>query len=320
MQSAQVRAYRDLTRRRGGRPRGRRWASVWHHRWLYALLLPGLLFFIIYIYVPMLGNIIVFQDYNPFLGFSRSPWVGLLHFQRLFSEPDVGRVTVNTLVISGLQILLAFPVPIVLALMLNEVRSQFCKRSVQSLIYLPHFISWVIIVGIWAQLFSSNGLANQVLETMGMQKVSFLTNPALFRPTFVLQTIWKESGWGTIIFLAALSGIDPQLYEAAAMDGASRWQRLWHITLPGIMPIITIVLILRLGNVLSTGFEHIFLLLNSSNEQVAQVLDTFVYYRGLINGNFSFATAVGLVKGIVGLFLVLATNALAKRAGAGGIF
>ena len=294
--------------------------KLWRHRWLYVLLLPGLLFFLVYIYVPLVGNVIAFQDFSPFRGFVRSPWVGLKHFERLLTDRDVARVIANTLALSSLQIALAFPVPIILALMLNEVRNQLFKRSIQSIIYLPHFISWVIIVGIWYQLFGSNGLVNQALVEFGLQKVDFLSSPTLFRPMFVLQTIWKESGWGTVIFLAALAGIDVQLYEAAAMDGASRLQRLWYVTVPGIRPIILIVLVLRLGHVLNVGFEHIFLLLNSGTESVAQVLDTFVYTRGILNGNLSFATAVGLLKGLVGMLLVIVANKAAKRFGEGGVY
>lgn len=290
------------------------------HGWLYVLLLPGLIFYLVYVYLPLLGSVIAFQDFSPFRGFTGSAWVGLKHFERLFSDRDVGRVLWNTVVLSLCQIIFAFPVSIVLALMLNEVRARIFKSTVQSVLYLPHFLSWVIIVGIWYQIFGTRGIANQALVELGFERVNFLTSEALFRPMFVLQTIWKEAGWGTILFLAALAGIDADLYEAAALDGASRWQRTLHITLPGLTPIIILLLILRLGNVLNVGFEHVFLLLNSSTERVAQVLDTFVYYRGIVNGDFSFATAVGLVKGLVGLVLVLGANQLAKRFGEEGVF
>lgn len=297
----------------------KRLKSLWEHKWLYVLLLPGLLYFLIYVYVPLAGNVIAFQDFSPFRGIANSPWVGLKQFERLFTDPDLGRVLVNTLVLSGMQIILAFPVPIVLALMLNEVRNQLFKRSIQTIIYLPHFISWVVIVGIWYEMFGSQGLFNQIGMESGLGRVNFLTDPTWFRINFVLQNVWKGAGWGTIIFLAALTSIDEQLYEAAAIDGASRLQRIRHITLPGIRPVIFIVLIIQLGNVLNIGFEHIFLLLNSSTDPFAQVLDTFVYYRGIVNGNFSFATAVGLVKGFVGMFMVLSANWAAKRFGDGGI-
>lgn len=294
-------------------------ANLWRRRWLYVLLLPGLIYFAVYIYVPYFGSVIAFQDFSPFRGIENSPWVGFKHFERLFTDPAFGRVVGNTLVLSFLQIVVAFPVPIILALMLNEVASPIYKRTVQSIVYLPHFISWVIIVGIWNQLFGSQGLANQARMEMGLDPMSFLTNIDFFRPSFILQNIWKESGWGTVIFLAALTSVNVQLYEAAAIDGANRLHQLWHVTLPAIMPVILIVLIIRLGHVLTIGFEHIFLLLNSATESQAQVIDTFVYTRGIINGNFSFATAAGLVQGIVGLILVLVANRLAKRFGEGGI-
>lgn len=305
----------------GGKPGRLRYlfSRVWKHKWLYVLLLPGLLYFVIYVYLPLLGSVIAFQDFSPFRSFSGSPWVGLKHFERLFTDPDLPRVVVNTFVLSSLQIILAFPVPIVLALMLNEVRNEVYKRTIQSIIYLPHFISWVVIVGIWYQMFGSQGLINQVLSDADLGTVNFLTDPTWFRINFVLQNVWKGAGWGTIIFLAALTGIDEQLYEAAAIDGASRLQRMRHITIPGIRPVVLIVLIIQLGNVLTIGFEHIFLLLNPVTEPYAQVLDTFVYTRGIVNGNFSFATAVGLVQGLVGMVLVITANWAAKRFGDGGI-
>ena len=282
--------------------------------------MPGLLFFVIYVYIPLLGNVIAFQDYSPFRGFLNSQWVGLKHFERLFTDPDVLRVLRNTIVLNLLQLIFAFPVPIMLALMINETRHTFFKRTVQSIVYLPHFISWVIIVAIWYQLFGSRGLVNQVFSEFDLARVGFLSDPTWFRPNFILQNIWKESGWGTIIYLAALAGVPEDLYEAAAIDGATRFQRLWHVTLPSIMPIIMIILILNIGNMLNVGFEHVYLLLNSATESVAQVLDTFVYTRGILNGNFSFATAVGLVKSLLGLVLIIAANRLARRYGGGGLF
>lgn len=294
--------------------------DIWRHRWLYLLLAPGLVFFLVYVYLPLLGNVVAFQHYSLYRGFTGSEWVGLENFRKLLTDRDVPRVTLNTLVLSGIQLVVAFPVPIVLALMLNELRGTIFKRSIQSVLYLPHFISWVIIVGIWYQIFGSRGLVNLLLKKVDIGTVSFLTDPGWFRIMFVLQNIWKDSGWATIIFLAALAGVDTDLYEAAALDGASRWQRLVGVTLPSIMPIILLVLILRLGNVLDTGFEHIYLLLNSGTEPVAQVLDTFVYTRGIVRGDISFATAVGLVKGLVGLVLVIAANRLAKRFGQEGVY
>lgn len=294
---------------------------LWRKRYAYLLVLPGLLYFLVYRYVPMLGSIIAFQDYSPFLGFSKSDWVGLKHFVTIFEDQEVVRVLWNTLVLSFLQIVFAFPAPILLALMLNEVRSKIFKSFIQSVIYLPHFLSWVIVVGIFTIFLRGDGLINTLLQVeFGQGAINFLTTPDFFRPLVVLQVIWKEAGWGTIIFLAALSGINPSLYEAAVMDGASRWRQLWHITLPGIRSTIIIMLILRLGHVLDSGFEQIFLMLNSFNMDVGNVLDTFVFFKGIDQADYSFATAVGLFKGLIGLLLVMIANRLAKRYGEEGIY
>jgi len=288
-------------------------------KYLYLLLLPGLLYFVIYRYLPMAGIGIAFQDYSPFLGFDRSPWVGMKHFQNLFNSPDVLQAIWNTLVISFLQIIFAFPAPIVLALMLNELRNQTYKRVVQSVVYLPHFLSWVVVVGIVVIFFRNDGIINDILRVyFGVeQPIRFLTDPGFFRPFIVAEVIWKEVGWGTIIFLAALAGVDPHLYEAARIDGASRWQQMWHVTLPAIRSTIVILFILRLGSVLDTGFEQIWLQLNAFNMEVGNVLDTYVYYKGIQQSDYSFSTAVGLFKGLVGLVLVMAANRIAQRYGEG---
>ena len=300
---------------------GKLMARIRRDKYLIALMLPGLLYFILYKYVPLLGSIIAFQEYSPFLGIRRSPWVGLEHFRKLFSDPEIVRVLWNTLQISFLQIVFAFPAPIILALMLNEVRQEVFKRFIQSIVYLPHFLSWVIIVGICVIFLRSEGVINSFLNgVLGWSKIPFLTNPAFFKPLIVLQVIWKESGWGTVIFLAALAGISPTLYEAAVMDGANRWRRIWHITLPGLRSTIVILLILRLGNVLDTGFEQIFLMLNPFTMDTGNVLDTYVYFEGIEGAEFSFATAVGLFKGAVGLVLVVLANRLAKRFGEEGLY
>lgn len=296
-------------------------ARIRKDKYLLALLLPGLLYFIIYKYVPLLGSVIAFQEFSPFLGFRDSPWVGWAHFQKLFNNKEIVRVLWNTLQISFLQIVFAFPAPILLALMLNEVRREAYKRLIQSIVYLPHFLSWVIIVGISVIFLRSGGMINSFLDgVLGWSKIPFLTDPAFFKPLIVLQVIWKESGWGTVIFLAALAGISPALYEAAVMDGANRWRRIWHITLPGLRSTIVILLILRLGNVLDTGFEQIFLMLNPFTMETGNVLDTYVYFKGIVGSEFSFATAVGLFKGGVGLVLVVAANRLAKRFGEEGLY
>ncbi|MCF6409983.1 ABC transporter permease [Pseudalkalibacillus salsuginis] len=295
--------------------------KIWKQRFLFLLLLPGLVYFIVYKYIPMFGLVIAFKDYNPFQGIWESEWVGLKHFKNIFATPDVLQVIWNTLNISFLQILFAFPVPIILALMLNELRGNFYKRIIQSIIYLPHFLSWVIVVGITVVFLRSEGLINAFLHsTFGWEAIPFLTDPAYFKPLIILQVIWKESGWGTIIFLAALSGINPQLYEAAIIDGANRWRQIWHITLPALKSTIVILVILRLGNVLDTGFEQIFLMLNPFNMEIGNVLDTFVFFKGIQQADYSFATAVGLFKGAVGLILVVLANRLARRFGNEGLY
>lgn len=303
----------------GGR---KTFVRLWRDRYLYLLILPGALFFLVYRYIPMAGIVIAFQDYSPFLGFSGSDWVGFKHFHTIFAEPDVVRVLWNTILLSVLQIAFAFPAPIVLALLLNELRSEAYKRVIQTVVYLPHFLSWVIVVGIFVIFLRGDGLVNHFLQNvMGRQEsIGFLTNPHFFRPLIVLQVIWKEVGFGTIIFLAALAGVNPELYEAATVDGANRWRRVWHITLPAIRTTIVILLILRLGSVLDSGFEQIFLMLNSFNRDIGEVLDTYVYNKGIQQTDYSFATAVGLFKGVVGLVLVAGSNYLAKRFGEEGIY
>lgn len=304
----------------------RRWLTslgdkLWNERYLYLLLLPGLLYFIIYRYVPMLGNVIAFQDFSPFQGFLHSDWVGFKHFKKIFEDREVIQVIWNTLYLSFLQIAFAFPVSIALSLMLNEVRNERYKRVVQSLVYLPHFLSWVVVVGLVTVMLKQEGILNHFLQTVfGIPAIPFLTSPHWFMPLIVLEVIWKESGWGTIIFLAALAGVNPHLYEAAVVDGANKWRQLWHITLPSIRSTIIILLILRLGSVLDVGFEQIFLMLNPLNKSIGNVLDTYVYYKGIQSSDFSFATAVGLFKSLVGLILIVGTNKLAKKFGEEGIY
>ncbi len=286
---------------------------------MYLFILPGFVYFILFRYLPFLGNIIAFQDYSPFLGFS-SPWVGLANFHRLFTDPDVGVALRNTLEISILQLVFFFPAPIMLALLLDSMVSEPVKRLMQSILYLPHFISWVIIIALWQQIFGGAGFINQILRNGGHDTINVMTNPAFFKPLVVLQLVWKETGWGTIIILAALTRIDVTLYEAAAMDGANGWRRLWHVTLPGVRGVIVLLLILRLATILSTGFEQIFLQRNAVGAQAAEVLDTFTYFRGIQGGDWGFAAAVGLVKGLVAAILVFAANRVAKAFGDEGAF
>ena len=293
---------------------------IWRARWVYALMLPGLAYFLVFRYAPLLGNIIAFQDYSPFLGYAQSPFVGLANFRRLFSDADFAVALQNTLIISILQLIFFFPAPIALALLIDSLAHEPIKRLLQSVLYLPHFISWVIIIALWQQILGGDGMLNQALRAYGQPPVNIMSNPDLFKPLVVLQLIWKETGWGTIIFLAALAAIDPSLYEAAALDGASRWRRLWHITLPGISSVIVLLLILRLSQILNTGFEQLFLQRGAVGAAAAEVLDTFTYFRGVQGGVWSFSAAVGLVKGVVGTILVLAANWAAKRFGQEGAF
>lgn len=297
------------------------WKRMWKERWLYLLMLPGLAFFVIYKYVPMWGVLMAFQKYQPHFGLMGSEWVGLRHFERFFSEPQFWTLLRNTLYIAFLDTGVFFPLTIVLALMLNEVRSEIYKRTVQTLVYVPHFLSWVVVVGItYILLTTEGGIINELLVLLGLEKVQFLMSEGWFRPLIILQMIWKDAGWGTIIFLAALAGVNPSLYEAARIDGASRWRLLWHITLPSIRSVVVILLILRLGNFIDLGFEQIFLMLNAMNREVGEVFDTYVYYVGMQQGQFSYSAAVGLFKSVVGLVLVVMANWLAKRLGEEGVY
>ena len=267
------------------------------------------------------GLVIAFQDYQPFLGILGSPFVGLKHFIRLFSTDTFLLLMKNTLIIFGMNIVFSFPFPIILALMINELRSSKLKKAVQTIIYLPHFMSWVIVVSVFYILLTTEGgVINNIIESFGGEKISFLTSKAWLRPMYIFQEIWKGAGWGTIVYLAAITNVDEQLYEAADMDGASKLRKMWHITLPCIRPTIVTLLILKIGDVLELGFEHMFLLMNSMNRDVAQIFDTFVYTSGIKNGQFSYSTAVGLFKGLVGLILVVLANKLAKKVGEDGVY
>ena len=264
-------------------------------RWLYFMLLPGLLYFIIFKYLPMWGVLIAFKDYQPFIGFINSKWVGFMYFERLFADPDFMLLLKNTFSLAISNLVFFFPLPIILALMLNEVNNVPFKKVVQTLSYIPHFMSWVVVVGISYLLFTTEGgIVNDIIARSGGEKVQFLMSEKLFMPMYVFQVIWKECGWGTIIFLAAIAGIDTQIYEAAYIDGAKRLQRLWYITLPFLRSTIIILLILRLGSFLDTGFEQIYNMQNAMNRQVSEVFDTYVYTIGITQAQFSYSTAVGI--------------------------
>ncbi|GAA5015600.1 ABC transporter permease subunit [Actinopolymorpha pittospori] len=289
-------------------------------RWMYLFIVPGMLYFVVFAYVPLLGNVIAFQDYSPYLGFTGSPWVGLENFATMFTDPAVVTALKNTLIITFLQIVFAFPAPIGLALLLNSLISDGVKRAVQSVVYLPHFIGWVVVVSIWLEVLGGDGPVAHLFTTIGLGTPNIMANPDTFKALITAQVIWKEVGWGTIIFFAALSAIPPELYESAAMDGAGAWRRMWHITLPGMSSVIVLLLILRLGSVLTVGFEQIILQQPAVGANAAEVLDTFVYYQGVLGGDWGLSTAAGLFKGVIGTILVIAANRFAKRAGSGGIF
>jgi len=296
-----------------------RWRRISQDRWMYLFMLPGLIYFLTFVYFPLLGNVIAFKKYSPFIGIMDSPWVGWANFERLFTDPNFKQALINTLKIESLQLIFAFPAPLLLALLLNSLINEKIKRTIQSIVYLPYFLSWVIVVALWTQVFGGAGVINQALSDHGLKTFNIMSNPDWFLPVMLLQTMWKEVGWGTIIFLAALTSIDIQLYEAAAMDGANGRRRLLDVTLPGIRGIVVLLLILRMGSMFSTGFEQYFLQRNAYGARTAEVIDTLVYTLGFQSGQWSFAAAVGLTRGIVAALLILGANWLAKRLGEEGL-
>ncbi len=291
------------------------------HIWLYLLLLPGLIYMIMFRYVPMGGLVIAFKDYSPFKGLWGSDWVGFANFTRFFSNNDFSKLLINTLGISLLQLVLYFPAPIILSLFLNEVRHNVYKRVVQTLVYIPHFVSWVIIASLTYQLFNvTDGVFNVLYKMMTGSSFDILSKASTFWGLIVGQDIWRETGYGTIVFLAALSGVDQELYEAAKVDGAGRWRLMWHITLPAIRGTIIMMLILRVGGILNTGYEQIFLMRNDLNISRAEVFDTYIYTKGIKNGMYSFSSAVGMFKSVVGMILVILSDRIAKWFGESGIY
>ncbi|MGP4042025.1 ABC transporter permease [Gracilibacillus sp. D59] len=304
-----------------GQRKKSKWSQILKEKWLYFMLLPGLAYFIIFKYVPMWGIIIAFQDYSPFLGVWQSEWVGFEHFQYFFSNPDFLRLLRNTFILALYDLVFFFPAPIILSLLLNEIRLSVYKRTLQTFVYVPHFMSWVIIASIsYVFLTTSGGVVNDILGGFIGTEVNFLSSPDWFRPMIIGQIIWKETGWGTVIFLAALASVDQEQYEAAIVDGAGRFRRLWHVTLPALRSTIVILLILRLGNFLDTGFQQIYLMSNSLNRSVADVFDTYVYFVGITEGAFSYSTAVGLFKSVVGIVLIVGADRFAKKLGQSGLF
>ncbi|MFD0681734.1 MULTISPECIES: ABC transporter permease [unclassified Paenibacillus] len=296
--------------------------SYWYKHWqIYSMVLPGLIYFILFKYIPLTGVVIAFQDYNVFNGIFGSKLVGLKHFYNLFTYPEFMRVLKNTLLISIYQIVLGFPAPIALAMLMNEVRRMFFKRTIQTVLYLPHFLSWVIVGGLVINFLSpSSGMINDILRWMGKEPVFFMQEPGYFRSIVVISAIWKEVGWGTIIYLAALAGINPELYEAAEVDGAGKLKQAFSITLPSLLPTIMVLLLLRVGNVLDLGFEQIYMLLNPLVTETGEIIDTYIYRIGLLGGQYSYTTAIGLFKSLVGVILVVGANQLSKKTTGNSIY
>jgi putative aldouronate transport system permease protein len=307
------------------RPPARRGLTAWQRlrrdKVLLLVVLPGILSLLTFHYLPLLGNVIAFKEYVPFIGILDSPWVGMANFMVIVNgDPVFVNALTNTVVITLLQVLVAFPAPIALALILNSLMSERLKRIVQSVLYLPHFMSWVIVVAIFQKMLGDAGLVNHFLRDLNLGTVNIVSNPDAFKALVTGQVLWKDAGWATILFLAALARIDQTLYEASAVDGAGRWRQLWHVTLPGLRSLIILLLILRLGDSLSTGFEQIFLQQGAVGKTASEVLDTYVYNHGIVDGDWGPSAAVGMVKGVVGLLLVVGANALAHRFGERGIY
>jgi putative aldouronate transport system permease protein len=296
------------------------WTQLKRDRTLLLMTVPAVVLLILFNYVPILGNVTAFQFYDIYVGFLHSPWVGLSNFQNLLGDRIFWHAFENTLVISAVQLILYFPIPIALALVLNSVMNTRIRSFVQSVVYLPHFFSWVLVVTIFQQMLGGAGLLNTLLRRNGLGTWAVMTDPGAFKFLVTAQAVWKEAGWGIIVFLAALAAIDQTLYEAAAADGAGRWRRMWHITLPGMRGVIVLMLVLRLGNALTVGFEQMLIQRQAVGRDASEVLDTFTYYYGVINNNFSYGAAAGLFKGILSLILILAANKMAHAFGEDGLY
>jgi putative aldouronate transport system permease protein len=300
----------------------KRLGPVWKYRYLYLLGLPGMVYFILFKYAPMYGLVIVFQDYSPFLGVMKSDWVGWANFTRLVHDPDFWRLIRNSFTISSLSIVISFPAPILLSLIINEVRNHVYKRVIQTVIYLPHFLSWVIVFSLTYLFLSSEiGFINKAVVFFGGESHSYLQDSSYFYPIVIMQELWKDIGWGTIIYLAAIAGVNPALYEAAKMDGAGKFKQMLHITFPSIMPTVVVLFILKMGSMLDVNFEQLILLQNPAINHLAEVFDTYVYKTGIQNPtDISYSTTVGIFKSIVALFFVLGANYIVRKRGHEGLW
>ncbi len=279
----------------------------------YVMVLPGVLFFLLFRYIPMLGSVIAFQDYSVFKGFLHSNWAGLKHFKALFSYADFNRIFANTLILGLLKTVVIFPIPIILSLMLNEVKNLRLKKIIQTSVYIPYFLSWVIVGGLIFDIFGIGGLFNNLRNFLGMDTVLAMQKESWFRPIYVVSSIWKDAGWGTVVYLAAISGIDPALYESATVDGASRFNRMRFITFPLLVPTILTIFLLNIGGFLELGFDQVYNLITPMTYSVGDIFDTYVFRVGIQKAQYSFTTAVGLFQSVIGLLLVLTFNKLANK-------
>lgn len=287
---------------------------------LYVLFIPVFLYYVLFKYKPMTGLVMAFENYSPSKGLWKSAFVGFDHFKSFLTNPYFWRLIRNTLWISISNLIFGFPAPIILALLLNEVRCKAFQRGVQLIAYLPHFISMIVICGLVSKFTADKGIINDFLAMLGFDRVSYLNYPKYFVPVYVLSGIWTDVGWSSIIYYAALTGIDQQLYEAASIDGAGRWKQTIHVTIPGIMPTITVMLILQIGNLLNIGYEKIILLYNPITYETADVISTYVYRKGILDGEYSYSTAVGLFNSVLSFILLFAANTISKKTGEGGLW
>jgi putative aldouronate transport system permease protein len=297
------------------KPKSALWKSILQHRYLYFMLLPCIVFFVVFAYIPMGGLLLAFKEYKFNKGITGSPWVGLEYFKTFFNSYQSRDLVKNTLIISGMKLFLYLPFPIILALMFNEVRSKWFKNVSQSVLYLPHFISWVVVVGLIQRILAPDtGLLNQLISNMGGDgSIFYMMEPKYFYQIMFGSHLWKSIGWDSIIYMAAISGVNPDMYEAAKIDGASKLREVWNITLPSITPTIVILFILSLGNILSAGFDQLYLLRTPGNMQLSDILDTYIIRVGLQGGQYGYATAVGMLQGLIGLILVVMANRISRK-------
>lgn len=302
--------------------RGAVWNYIKSHPWLYLMMIPGLLYLVIFNYAPMYGVVIAFQKFNFVKGIAGSKWIGLQNFEELFRSEQFLRVLRNSIEFSLMRLVWSFPMPIILALLLNEVRHTKYKKAVQTIVYIPHFISWVVVASLVINLLqpTRQGAINALLGVFGVEPANYLTSTRHFRSVVVIAEIWKTAGWGTIVYLSALTQVDPQIYEAAYIDGANRWQIMFRITLPSIMSTISIMLIMRLGSLMNNGFEQIYLLYSPLVYEVADVFETYTYRIGIQGGRYSYSTAVGLFQSVVGFILIISSNYVSRRLGESSLF